>query len=318
MTRRRRHLAAVGAVLLLAAGAPGHAAAAPRPATQALIVGIADQKPGMFTDPQFVGLGLTHARIVVPWDVMTVSWQRDDLRAWLRAAHDAGVSPLLTFGHSRRAGRQRLAPSPAALQQQFRVLRLNFPWVRDYATWNEPNHCGEPLCKRPELAARYYDALRRACPTCRVLAAEVLDTPNLSSWVRRFRKAAHDEPRYWGLHNYVDANRLRTSGTRALLRATHGEVWFTETGGIVRRAAKARIPFPESVSHAATATRWLFDRLVPLSPRIKRVYLYHWNPLGPRDSWDSALVDVRGRPRAAFRVLQARLVRSRAAAAPRH
>jgi hypothetical protein len=306
--------ALVAALVLLAAAGPS-AAAAPTP--RAPTVGIADQKPEMFTDPLFTGLGVRTARLVVPWDVMVVGWQRDALRAWLEAARAAGVSPLLTFGHSRRPGQEKRRPTPAELQHQFRRLRVNYPWVRDWATWNEPNHCGEPLCHRPELAARYFDALRRACPSCRVLAAEVLDTPNMAAWVRSFRRAARVEPRYWGLHNYVDANRLRTSGTRALLRATKGEVWFTETGGIVSRTARVRIPFPESTAHAAIATRWLFDKLVPLSSRIRRVYLYHWNPSGPRDTWDSALLDARGRPRAAYRVLRARLAPGRAAVAPR-
>ena len=69
-------------------------------------------------------------------------------------------------------------------------------------------------------------------------------------------------PRYWGLHNYVDANRRRTRGTRRLLRAVKGLVWFTETGGIVARHNPHRITFPESAHHAAVATRFVFRRLV--------------------------------------------------------
>jgi hypothetical protein len=112
----------------------------------------------------------------------------------------------------------------------------------------------------------------------------------------------------WGLHNYLDANRLRTSGTSRLLRLVKGQIWFTETGGIVkRRTTRKAGGFPETLAHAGTATRWIFDRLVPLSPRITRVYIYHWNPGGPRDSWDSALVNLDGTPRTSFRVLRNRL-----------
>ena len=304
---RRAGLALLLALLCLG-GFAGPAAAARAP-----LVGIADQKPNMFTDPLFAGLGVRHARFVVPWDTMDGGFQRDELVTWLRAARAAGVTPLLSFGHSRRAGREKLRPSPRALQRQFRRIRVNYPWVREFVTWNEPNHCSQPLCRRPELAARYFDALTRSCPSCKILGAEVLDTPNMRSWVRRFRAAAVHEPRYWGLHNYVDANRFGTSGTRALLAATRGQVWFTETGGIVNRTSRAKIPFEESAAHAADATRWLFDRLVPLSSRVRRVYLYHWNPSGPADAWDSALVNVHGRPREAFRVVQARVVRAAAA-----
>lgn len=299
---------------VLAVAAICFAAPAASAAAQTPVFGIADQKPAMFTAPLFGELGLGHARLVVPWDAMDGGFQRAELFAWMRAARLAGVTPLLSFGHSRRPGRSRIRPTPKALQRQFRRLRINFPEVREFVTWNEPNHCSQPLCHRPELAARYFDAMTRTCPTCTILGAEVLDSPNMRSWVRRFRAAARYEPRAWGLHNYIDANRFGTRGTRALLAATRGQVWFTETGGIVSRKTPARIPFEESPAHAADATRWLFDRLVPLSPRITRVYLYHWDKVNVADTWDSALFDVHGRPREAFRVLRARIGASAAPA----
>lgn len=310
MTPRALLAAALAALACLLAAAPG-AAAAGTPRLPA--IGIADQKPAMFADPLFRELGVKRARLVVPWDAMDGGYQRDELFTWMRAARAAGVTPLVTFGHSRRKGREKVRPTPAAFQRQFRRVRINFPWVTEFVTWNEPNHCSQPLCRRPDIAARYYDAIVRACRTCTILGAEVLDTPNMVSWVRRFRAAAKNEPKAWGLHNYVDANRFGTKGTRALLKVTRGLVWFTETGGIVARKARAKIPFEESRSHAADAMRWLFDRLVPLSPRITRVYLYHWDPTGPKDNWDSALLDLDGTPREAFRVVRARIARAEAA-----
>jgi hypothetical protein len=302
-------------VLLLAVLAVlGASAPAAQAAVSAPTIAIADQKPGMFDDPLFADLGVRHARYVVPWDAMYGGFQREELFAWLRAARAAGVTPLLSFGHSRRPGREKLTPSPKALQREFRRIRINFPWVTEWVTWNEPNHCSQPLCHRPELAARYFDAITRACRSCTILGAEVLDMPNMRSWVRRFRAAATNEPKAWGLHNYIDANRFGTKGTRRLLAATRGQVWFTETGGIVNRTSRAKIPFDESPRHAANATRWVFDRLAPLSSRIRRVYLYHWDPAGPRDSWDSALLNRQGQPREAFRVAVARVQRARAAA----
>lgn len=300
---------------LLAALAPGAASA--KRATRAPVVGIADQKSELFTDPDFLDLHLRHARYVVPWDAMDGGFQEDELRTWLGAAKADHIEPLLSFGHSRRAGRQKQRPSPAALQRQFRRLRLSFPWVKEYAAWNEPNHCSQPLCKRPDIAARYFDAMVRACPKCTILGGELLDSPNMASWVTRFRRKAKHEPKVWGLHNYIDVNRFRTSGTRTLMRVTKGQIWFTETGGIVHRTAKAKIPFEESVRHAGQSTRWLFDRLAPLSARIRRVYIYHWNPSSLTDTWDSGLVDLAGRPRTAYRVLENRLVKARKAARAR-
>jgi hypothetical protein len=278
---------------------------APSPAA-ALVVGIADQKPDMFSDPLFEGLGVTHARIAVSWDALQNDWERTELDQWMAAAHAEGVQPLVGFGHS-RGDRRRVLPTPERYKYEFRQFRARYPWVTTFATWNEANHCGEPTCHRPALVAAYYKALTRECPTCTVLAAEVLDMPNMASWVEQFQRRLGRRPALWGLHNYIDANRLRTTGTRALLRHTRGQVWFTETGGIVQRRNKRKVGFPESPAHAAVATRWVFDDLVTLSRRITRVYLYHWNPSTSHDTWDSGLVDARGRPRPALRVVRSEL-----------
>ncbi|WP_205699193.1 hypothetical protein [Conexibacter sp. SYSU D00693] len=286
----------------LAAVTAGSAAVAPAPA-QALVVGIGDQKPDMFADPLFAETGIRHARLAVSWDAMNHPWQVRELDAWLQGAKAAGVQPLVGFWHSRT--NRRSLPKPELFKFQFRKFRARYPWVTTFATWNEANHCGEPTCNRPALVAAYWKAMRRECRSCRVLASELLDMPNMAKWVRSFRRAAGFDPGIWGLHNYIDANRFRTSGTRALLRATRGKVWFTETGGIVKRRTKVNVPLNESSAHAAKATRWVFDKLVPLDrKRIQRVYLYHWNTPPGRQSWDSGLVNQHDQPRAAFRVLR--------------
>ncbi|MGZ6640289.1 MAG: hypothetical protein ACXVFN_09420 [Solirubrobacteraceae bacterium] len=294
-------------LLLVLAGA----LAASAPAAPALTIGIADQKADMFSDPRFLGAGITHARLSVPWDALSVPYARAELDTWLQAAHAAGVSPLISFGHS--AVNRRRLPTPERFLFEFRRFRLAYPWVTDYATWNEANHCGEPTCHRPTLVAAYYRKLRIACPKCRILGAELLDMPNMVSWVKAFRHVSKVQPRYWGLHNYVDANRLRTTGTRQLLAATTGQVWFTETGGIVSRTNRRKVTFPESSAHAAIATRWLFDKLVPLSPRVTRVYVYQWNSVRGPKTWDSALIGPTGRPRPAYRVVERELRRQRIA-----
>jgi hypothetical protein len=302
LSRARLHLCAlfVFALTFTAAG-PARAAAPP------LVVGIADQKPAMFTSPLFTGLGLRDARIAIAWDALHVGWQRRELDAWMAAAHAEGVRPLVTFDHSRSRSekRRKQLPRPEQLAHELRMLRRRYPWVRQFASWNEANYCGEKTCHRPQLVAAYYRALKLACPSCRILAAELLDLPGMTAWVKAFIHKAKLQPKYWGLHNYLDANYLRTSGTRALLRATKGEVWFTETGGIVKRRNHSKVRFTESAEHAATATRWVFNRLVRLAPRrITHVYLFHWNPSTSHDSWDSGLVDVHGRARPAYRVLK--------------
>jgi hypothetical protein len=277
----------------------------------ALTIGIADQKPDMFSDPRFLAEGFHFARRAVPWDALNNPYETAELDAWMAGARGAGVNPLISFSHS--STNRRLLPTPERLLYEFRRFRARYPWVIEYASWNEANHCGEPTCHRPALVAAYWGKLTRECPTCRILAAEVLDMPNMTSWVKAFRRHARVEPRYWGLHNYVDANRLRTTGTRRLLKATgRAIIWFTETGGIVKRRTVNKVTFPESAEHAAKATGFVFDRLVPLSRRITRVYLYHWNSYPGPSTWDSALIGPSGKPRPAWRVLQ-RVLTQRAA-----
>jgi hypothetical protein len=284
--------------LFAAAVAATLCAAAP---AAALTVGIADNKADMFFDPRFQASGVQHARISIGWDALSSPWQTEQLDRWLTAARKDGVAPLVSFGHSRTD--RRSLPTPERFLFEFRRFRARYPWVREFATWNEANHCGEPTCHRPALVAAYYRSLRRECPDCRILAAEVLDMPNMVSWVRSFRRRAREEPRYWGLHNYIDANRARTTGTRRMLKAVKGQVWFTETGGIVRRSNRRKVTFPESAKHAATATTFLFKKLVPLSRRVTRVYIYHWNADATPTNWDSALIGPTGRARPAFRIV---------------
>jgi len=301
-------------VVLLGALAAGLAAGAAAPAL-ALTVGIADNKPDMFGDPRFHAAGVRFARLSVGWDALSSPWQVAEIDAWLGAARGANVEPLVSFGHSRT--NRRSLPTPERFLFEFRRFRARYPWVKEYAAWNEANHCGEPTCHRPALVAAYYRTLRRDCPDCRILAAEVLDTPHMVRWVRAFRRAARGEPRYWGLHSCDDANRRRTRGTRRLLRAVKGLVWFTETGGIVARHNPHRITFPESRRHAAVATRFVFRRLARLSRRVTRVYIYQWNAGPPPATWDSGLVGPTGRVRPAYFVVARALGRQAARDAAR-
>lgn len=304
------------ALLALAAalGGPAQAPAAVipplpgvTPAQADVEVGIADQKADMFADERFATLGIKRARLAIAWDALTSDWQVGELDVWLRSARAAGVEPLISFMHSRT--NRRKVPTPERLKYEFRRLRRLYPWVTTFATWNEANHCGEPLCHRPKLAAAYYRALRKECRSCTILAPELLDMPNMRRWVRDFNRKLGFAPKIWGLHNYVEANRFTTRRLRQLLRASpRSEVWLTETGGLVRRDNDSKTKIPEGPRHAGEVTRFIFDSVLPRNPRIKRVYLYHWNAGPPDTSWDSGLITPGGRERSALYVL-ARVLR---------
>jgi hypothetical protein len=64
------------------------------------------------------------------------------------------------------------------------------------------------------------------------------------------------------------------------------------------------------------ATRWVL-KLARISPRVRRVYFYHWTAPAPKATWDSALLDRRGNPRPAYTVVRTFVRRMRAASRKR-
>jgi hypothetical protein len=298
------HLRWIAALVAVVAGASVLLLSAPAPPASArALIGIGDQKPAMFGDPRFRWLQVRRARLVVSWNVLETPWERRWIDNWLTQAHADGVEPLIAFGHPWAGPKRRLLPSVKAYRRAFLAFRARYPWIRDYTPWNEANHCSQPTCHHPERAAAYYGVVKRACRTCQIVAADVLDQPNMVAWLRAFLRAAPGTPRLWGLHNYLDANRLRSTGTKRLLGAVPGRVWFTETGGLVRRRHyRKKIAFEESADHAGLATSWIL-RLAGEQPRVKRIYLYQWNADSTTQVWDSGLVGPFGETRPAFAVL---------------
>ena len=273
------------------------------PASARLTVGIGEQNPAFFEDRRWQRLDMPHVRYVVAWNALTSPWQTAELDAWMAAARRQKARVLITFGHA-RGKRERYLPTRDEFARQFRALRRRHPDLRTFQAWNEANHGTQPTQRRPDRVARFYDAMKRNCPRCNVVAPSVLDMRNMVSWITRFRRAARRKVRVWSIHNHIDANRFRTSGTLEFLRNTKGKVWFTETGGIANRWIGRRRKKEYTRRNAVKATRQVF-RLARLSRRVTRVYFYHWlAPPERRPRWDSAFIDPHGRARPALAVLR--------------
>jgi hypothetical protein len=276
------------------------------------LIGIADENIALFSDPRFLSLGIKEVRFYVSWDVLSHAYRdhyrRKILAAWLATARARGLTPLITFEHSYLHGRVWRLPSVANFSKAFLAFRKRWPWVKEFATWNEANYFGEPTAGYPRRTAQYYLALRRDCPSCTILAADLLDVPRTEAvpmvqWVHAFIGYTHRQPGYWGINNYFGANRFETATTEALLRAVTGKVWFAETGGIVKRVNATHVHFAQGERHAAKVDRFIFHRLAKLSRRIQRVYLYEWKAVSPHDTWDSALISWNDSVRPAYNVL---------------
>jgi hypothetical protein len=264
------------------------------------VVGIGEQGAAMFADKRFRDLGIAHARLVVPYDAMARPVERGLSDAWLDEAQRAGVEPFITFGHS-RAVPDKL-PSVGEFRAAFRAFAKRYPNVKHYAPWNEINHDSQPTARSPRRAAEFYNVVQAECRDCTVLAGDVLDQRGMTRYVQRYRRHLDGEPEIWGLHNYADTNRFRMSGLRDLLRTVKGDVWLTETGGIVKFGRN----FPRDEQRAARSIAYALE-LARDHERVKRVYLYNWTGAKPTDRFDSGLIAPDGTARPGYDALRTAL-----------
>jgi hypothetical protein len=281
-------------------------------------VGLADQHGTSFADPLFAALGLRYARLNLAWDALQYDWQVAELDAWMAQAHAAGVEPLVIFSQSRVKGRTRLLPTPNEFRAVVDQLLRRYPFVREFAAWNEANHTGQPTYRRPDMVAAYYKVLVRRCPSCKVLPASLLDNANIVAWATSLRRAIRrlglPEPRRWGLHNYSDVNFLRDGATKRIAKAIKGRFWITESGGVVDATSPTASRFPRGARYAGRVTAFILGPMLSRIPQIERVYFYNWKANEGPVSWDSGLVAADGTPRPAYKVLADHLAASRIAA----
>ena len=278
-------------------------------------VGVGDQNAAMFDSARWQSLKLKRTRYLVPWDWNKSAAQIAETTDYMNRARAAGQQVLVSFTahrgcwNGRRYSRSRAcrAPSAKAYRSSFRAFDNAFPWVKTYSAWNEVNHASQPTYKKPGLAVRYYDVLRKDARSrkFKVMAADILDTSNMRGYLRSFLRKAKGSPRLWGLHNYQDVNRRTSADTRLMLSMVPGQVWLTETGGIVKFSS-----FRYSPSRAANRTKWMLklanrydSRQRGLRSKITQLYVYRWFGEASRSArFDAGLVNANGSPRKAFSV----------------
>jgi hypothetical protein len=138
----------------------------------------------------------------------------------------------------------------------------------------------------------------------------VLDQKGADRYVAAFMRAlgkrwARTHVRYLGIHNYVDVQRHRATGTRALINqlrryAPKAKFWLTETGGLVSFASSYKC----SPARAADRLNYLFKLAIQYRRFIERVYIYNFQGSDCRDRFDSGLVGADGRPRKGYYVVK--------------
>ena len=234
-------LAALGAALWLApvsAGTP-----APRAhAASAFITGIGDEHVAMFSQPIYQRLHTKIVRYIAPYDAVRHQDSMSLATAFIRAAELDHQQVLVAFYHSEHT--PTVLPSVSTYQHDVEQFVKRFPHVRQYQSWDESNRGnvrGAFSSPSAAASARYYQALLRVCHGCTAIGLDVLDAQNITPTLRyisEFKREVNHlrtiMPSIWGLHNYSDINRMQSWRTHQLVHALGGQVWLTETGGLVK------------------------------------------------------------------------------------
>ena len=290
-------------------------AASAAPAQADFAVGMADQDFRMFESSRFEKLGIDNVRFLVPYDWFKKQGNEDEVKAFMERAAASDTDVLVHFTARRgcynhgKYSKRKVCKAPSVKKYKKNVKRFlrEFPETSEIGVWNEGNHVSQPTHNKPGLAAKYFLAARSVAKGRKIVAADVLDSSNMERWLRGFDAKDKGKARIYGLHNYSDVNRKRSSGTTRLLRTVGGEVWLTETGGIL----KFLPTFPRSESRQKRSTKYMFKlanrydtRRSGMRSRISRLYNYQWTGAAKSARFDAGLVGPTGKPRKAFKAFK--------------
>jgi hypothetical protein len=304
-------LAALAATAALAMPpASGAGTVAGRVAQARYTTGIGDQNAAMFLDPNWQRLHTGIARYIAPYDAALSTADLNRAKLWIARAQAANQRILIAFYHSERSPTR--LPSVKTYERDVARFIRAFPSVSEYQPWNEANRGNlkhQFSSPSAEAAAGYYGALRKVCHGCTITGLDVLDQnsyrPTLR-YIAQFKAALRrlhvPAPHLWGLHNYSDTNRFRSTGTSAIVGALGGTVWLTETGGVIKLLPDFRNGHGSGLSRAARALQYMF-RLAASNPRITRLYIFQWRGAGAGARFDAGLTDAHFRPRPGYVVV---------------
>ncbi|HEX7291597.1 MAG TPA: hypothetical protein VF250_10775 [Conexibacter sp.] len=340
--RITRTAAAVALALLLQATATSGSALG-----AATINGIASQggnwqwSSGGALYASLMGAKYRHARYNAPWNVAqqpaaSAAWQATN--NWIQSATAQGKSLLISFNNANSCRDSGVAagvpctPGPPT-ETQFRsalaAFRAQWPQVRAFTAWNEPNHSviGDrwdgaawhhdaeltPIGS-PTLAASYFRALQQSCAggSCTAVAGDFSDgSGSMGSYVTSYRNQLTTwgiTPSRWAVHAYSAVNNGANGWISTFMSTIAGrtETWLTEVGV---KVCDAGLAYPGDAAQVTAA-----ERLVELISAYNFARSYYYmlegsqTPANCPGSWDSGLLQkgsgaVDAQPRWAFRVL---------------
>jgi hypothetical protein len=273
-------------------------------------VGIADEQTEMFNDPLWKQLNTHITRYIAPYDTAVRGYSLMKAQAWIHAAEAKHQQVLVAFYHSEYTPTKM--PSIKVYEQDTKKFMQLFPRVHLYQPWNETNrgnvrYSYEKFNSPTAVeSAKYYQALRHVCAKCTILGLDILDqnevAPTLtyiSEFKAELRHLRIPTPTLWGLHDYSDTNRFSSERTRAILGVVPGDVWLTETGGIVKFGGAFPNVRGSGLTRAAKALSFMFA-IAAKYTQIKRLYIYQWTGGTSSTIFDSGLTDAHHKPRPGY------------------
>lgn len=296
--------------LLVAPIAAGKAQAPRAHAAASYITGIGDEHAQMFSEPLFQQLHTKIVRYIAPYDAVIHSYSLDQAIVFIRAAEAQHEQVLVAFYHSEYTPLKM--PSVAQYKHDVEKFVRRFPYVKQYQSWDEANRgyiSGVLASPSASAAAQYYQALIRVCKGCTALGLDVLDAQDIgptleyiSEFKREIGRLRTIMPKIWGLHNYSDINRLESWRTHDLVNALGGQVWLTETGGIVQFGGAFPNSHGSGLTRSAKVLKYMFA-VAGSIPQIKRLYVYDWTGGNSRTRFDAGLMNAHDQPRPGYVVI---------------
>jgi len=269
--------------------------------------GLGDESPEMFSNADAKQLKTKIARYIAPYDAVAHSYSLDKAKLWIKDAEAAHEQILIAFYHSEYSPTH--LPSVAQYKHYVQKFIKMFPRIHQYQAWDESNRGnirGVLASPSASATAQYYQALIRVCKGCTAVGLDVLDANDISptlqyisEFKREIGKLRTVMPKIWGLHNYSDINRFESWRTRQLSRALGGQIWLTETGGIVQFGGAFPNRNGSGLRRAAKVLSYMFS-VAASQPQIKRLYIYNWLGGNARTRFDAGLTDNHHRPRLGY------------------
>ena len=299
-------LAVLAAALWLQPASAGTGAPRAR-AASSFLTGIGDEHVQMFAQPIYQRLHTKIVRYIAPYDAVrhaALAELRDRLHPRRRTD---GEQVLVAFYHSEFT--PTVLPSVSQLSARRRKIRQALPprapvpVLGRVQPRQRPGRLLEPLGRGrrallPGAVARLQGLHR--------IGLDVLDAYNIEptlAYIAEFKREIGRlqtvMPSIWGLHNYSDINRLQSWRTHQLVRALGGQVWLTETGGIVKFAGEFSNVHGSGLRRSAKVIKYMFA-VAGAIPQIKRLYIYDWTGGTASTRFDAGLTNSRNQPREGY------------------